>query len=581
MSRLTLLSKTYCVFSAIAAVAVISTGLNLWGMAMQSHAMDRMALGATLLRNHMDADMHHDKIRSEVVSIVAAGVSTDFDAAGSARELQAVLDEFAEEMATTADVADDPAVISARAAAQPSFMRFVATSRTIARETLAGRSPSGSQLTGFQRDFETLETQMAAISDAVEAEVAAANSSAGDAATYARILGLISLLCMLGALAYTAIVCRNKLIAPLIGLRGSLLEIGKGNYGATIEGCERDDEIGELANSARQLGQGLLAIRAEKEAQAAAVVATIGQGLSQLANGKLDARIAGPIDGLFENLRQDFNRALASLATSLGTVSDSARQLNTSAVEIDHAVSELADRNMQQAASLEETAAAIAGLNQRASGSLSALSDARSAVDEVGKEVNRGGAVIGNAEHSMDRIEQGAQEIGKIVSIIDGIAFQTNLLALNAGVEAARAGESGRGFAVVASEVRALALRSAEAANEIKLQIGNSSIEVTEGVRLVRDAGSSLRRISEQMQQINQVMEQVNASSTEQVSTLNQIDSSAQQMDKITQSNAASAEEVLATTKVMTDAVADVNRQVDKFSLDQQATPAGRPRLAA
>ena len=255
MTKLTLLSKTYLVFAAIGAVATVSTGLNFWGMSMQTAATGHIAEGAALLRNHMDADMHHDKIRSEVVSIVAAKAGADFNATASARALGEVIEEFEAEMDVTAQFTADPTIVEARAAAQDSFTTFIATGRSISRQTLAGGAPSAAQLSRFQRDFEALEVQMAAISDAVEAYVVASDAEAAGAAWNAKLLGLLSLLCMLGALLVTAFTCRNKLIGPLFGLRESLAEIGTGNYGATVAGCEREDEIGELARSARQLGQ--------------------------------------------------------------------------------------------------------------------------------------------------------------------------------------------------------------------------------------------------------------------------------------------------------------------------------------
>lgn len=567
MTKLTLLTKTYCAFAAIGAVAVASTGLSLWGMAMQFGAMERMTQGASLLRNHMEADMHHDTIRSEVVSIIAAQSSAGFSAPDSARELANVVKEFDEEMEQTAQFTGDETVIAARNAAQNSFDTYIATANAISRSTLAGQIPGAVQLRSFQHDFAALEGQMAAISDAVEAYVAATQMEADAAADNARLLALASLLCVLGALAVTAAACRNRLLAPLLLLRGSLAEMSKGHYEAEIAGCHRPDEIGDLANSVRQLGGNLQAVRAEKNAQAEAVVSTIGEGLARMAQGHLDRDIAGPIDGPFERLRQDFNSAIRSLADTLAHVHRSTDELHNAAQDISNAAGDLASRNMQQAASLEETAAAITDLSGRVSSSVEAVGKARSSVDEVGGEVQRGGGVISHAEQAMDRIENASQEISKIISVIDGIAFQTNLLALNAGVEAARAGESGKGFAVVATEVRALAQRSADAASEIKTLIGNSSAEVVEGVRLVRDAGASLRKIADQMDEINHVMEVVHASSTEQGTTLQQINMSARNMDQITQSNAAAAEEVLASTKSVVAAVAGVSDMIGRFSI--------------
>jgi len=120
---------------------------------------------------------------------------------------------------------------------------------------------------------------------------------------------------------------------------------------------------------------------------------------------------------------------------------------------------------------------------------------AQDVIIQANTEVEGGRHIVEEAVSAMTAIERSSQEIGKIIDLIDAIAFQTNLLALNAGVEAARAGESGRGFAVVATEVRGLAQRSAEAAQSIKALIATSTREVAAGVSLVAQTGEALSAI--------------------------------------------------------------------------------------
>lgn len=148
-----------------------------------------------------------------------------------------------------------------------------------------------------------------------------------------------------------------------------------------------------------------------------------------------------------------------------------------------------------------------------------------------------------NAVDAMQRIEQSSDQIANIIGVIDEIAFQTNLLALNAGVEAARAGEAGKGFAVVAQEVRELAQRSAQAAKEIKGLIQNSSVEVAGGVKLVSETGEALRAIETYIVTINQHMDAIALSSREQAVGLAEVNTAVNQMDQVTQQNAAMVEE--------------------------------------
>lgn len=143
----------------------------------------------------------------------------------------------------------------------------------------------------------------------------------------------------------------------------------------------------------------------------------------------------------------------------------------------------------------------------------------------------------------MVKIEQSSKQIAGIIAVIDEIAFQTNLPALNAGVEAARASEAGKGFAVVAQEVRELAQRSAGAAREIKDLIHSSRIDVETGVQLVKDPGEALKSIEGQVNAINLNMDAIATSTNEQSAGLLQVNAAVNQMDQVTQQNAAMVEE--------------------------------------
>jgi methyl-accepting chemotaxis protein len=161
--------------------------------------------------------------------------------------------------------------------------------------------------------------------------------------------------------------------------------------------------------------------------------------------------------------------------------------------------------------------------------------------------------------------------------VIDEIAFQTNLLALNAGVEAARAGDAGRGFAVVASEVRALAQRSAEAAKEIKTLIEASTQQVGEGVKLVGETGESLGRIVLQFAQVHAAIAEIAASAQEQAVGLHQVNTAVNQMDQVTQQNAAMVEQSTAASHSLAGETEELVRLTGQFQLGGQAeSPASR-----
>ena len=192
----------------------------------------------------------------------------------------------------------------------------------------------------------------------------------------------------------------------------------------------------------------------------------------------------------------------------------------------------------------------------------------------------RSGAVVDHAVRAMGAIEKSAQQVSQIIGVIDEIAFQTNLLALNAGVEAARAGDAGRGFAVVASEVRALAQRSAEAAKEIKTLISASGQQVNEGAGLVNEAGAALSTIVNQVTEINAVVSDIAASTARQAAALQDVNSAVNQMDEVTQQNAAMVEETSAASRSLAQETVGLAGLIGRFQLGGHDSADGALRLA-
>jgi methyl-accepting chemotaxis protein len=327
--------------------------------------------------------------------------------------------------------------------------------------------------------------------------------------------------------------------------------------------AKREAEQQEEINAERQ--QNIQAQQSEAALQAR-VVSTIGVTLEGLAEGDLTVRCADLSPG-YSALRQNFNTALSRLDAAMSRVNTKGADIGGSKEEIRRASGELAKRTEMQAANLEEASAALDQLAVAVRQTAEGAHEAAKRVTSVSGEAAHSDEIVEQAIRAMGGIESSSGEIGKIIGVIDEIAFQTNLLALNAGVEAARAGDSGKGFAVVAQEVRELAQRSAAAAKEIKAQISRSSAEVALGVRLVGEAGGALKRISSQIKSANDIVGKIAHSASEQDTTLRSISSTVNQLDVATQHNAAMAEETTASAELLASDTEDLLNLIRSFRI--------------
>jgi methyl-accepting chemotaxis protein len=170
----------------------------------------------------------------------------------------------------------------------------------------------------------------------------------------------------------------------------------------------------------------------------------------------------------------------------------------------------------------------------------------------------------------MDSIHGSSRKIVDIISVIDGIAFQTNILALNAAVEAARAGEQGRGFAVVAGEVRNLAQRATAAAGEIKALIGDSVEQIEEGTQLVTNAGKTMEEIVNSIRGVMVIMSEIASASLQQTTGIEQVNLAINQMDDVTQQNAALVEQAAAAAESLEEQTKNLNDTVGQFKVDSR-----------
>ena len=305
----------------------------------------------------------------------------------------------------------------------------------------------------------------------------------------------------------------------------------------------------------------------------------------QIADGDLAVRINlkdGDQSSLLYAMRIMRDK-LAGIVSQVRTGSDA---INTATSEIARGNFDLSARTEQQAGSLEETASSMEELNSTVRQNAENTEQANSLALAASNVAVKGGSIVSKVVDTMSSINSSSQKVVDIISVIDGIAFQTNILALNAAVEAARAGEQGRGFAVVASEVRSLAQRSASAAKEIKVLIGDSVEKVGVGSKLVVEAGETMAQIVTSIQRVTDVMTEITNANKEQSSGIEQVNEAIIQIDDSTQQNAALVEQAAAAAQSLQHQAAQLTELVSIFKVDarqvalasQNEAPAGARR---
>ena len=304
-----------------------------------------------------------------------------------------------------------------------------------------------------------------------------------------------------------------------------------------------------------------------EEAARIAVIDEVSATLRAMAEGDFGTK-APDLPSAFAELQKHLDMMRVQVSSALTNVAETSGSVDVGAKQIRHASDDLARRTEQQAASLEEASAAMTTLASTVRTAADDAAHMHNSVQQAHGEALKGGKVVAEAISAMNDISNSAQEIGKIISVIDGIAFQTNLLALNAGVEAARAGDSGRGFAVVATEVRALAQRTADAARDIKTLISDSSTQVERGVNLVGHTGETFALIVEQVGHVAQLASNIARMAHEQAGSIGQIRETVGEIDTMTQQNAAMAEEATAAARSLANEADQLATLVSRFRLE-------------
>jgi methyl-accepting chemotaxis protein len=448
---------------------------------------------------------------------------------------------------------------------------------------------------GFIQPFEAIYQRMTATLDTASQQVvlasrqqAAQSTRAANLVSLAMILFAGATLVLVAAVAWFIIVTVRHTVRDISQATESL---AKGQNDLDLARLERRDEFGAIVRSlnvfrddqrhmakmrteqsaleARELAsrQEQERQREEGRLQQQTVVTNLAGALESLAQGDLSHAISDIFPEGYEKLRLDFNAAIERLADAMAGISTAVNAMHNGTNEISEASGDLSRRTEEQAARLEETAAAIDEISDNVRKTAAAAQQVAGIIKTTKSRADTSSEVADRALVAMEEINRSSSEIGKIVGIIDGLAFQTNLLALNAGIEAARAGDAGRGFAVVATEVRALAQRSADSAKQIKVLINASTQSVGQGVDLVSKMSIGLTEILAGVTETSVLISEIAVSAEEQATGLSTVNTAVDTIDKVTQQNAAVAEQSAAASRHLADEAHGLQNLVSRFQL--------------
>jgi methyl-accepting chemotaxis protein len=268
---------------------------------------------------------------------------------------------------------------------------------------------------------------------------------------------------------------------------------------------------------------------------------------SWLTNTMLLLSIA--VAGFVVFIVRQINHDLRLTAYSLN---EGAEQIAAAATQVSSSSQSLAQGASEQASSIEETSASTEEINSMARRNTENSNSTAAMVSQSQIRFEETDQSLTEMIAAMDGINASSEQISRIIKVIDQIAFQTNILALNAAVEAARAGEAGMGFAVVADEVRNLAQRSAQAAKDTATLIEDSIAKSQAGKIKVDQVATAIRSITAESSKMKLLVDEINLGSQEQSKGIDQISRTIHEMERVTQGNAASAEQSAAAAHQLT-----------------------------
>lgn len=503
--------RTQLMFYGLSAglVACLIAGIGLLAALQQADALADTQRAAQSVRQSMDGDMMHDAIRADVMAAMLAAMKQD---AGASQQAQNDLAEhgkrFEETMQTLQQEALPNDVVAVIQTTSTAVKDYVALAVKIQAAVIADASAADALMPQFIQGFEHLEEEMEALADVIERHAQTLSDAGQKTAQHAQAMIAITLVLALVLLGAAALWLAKRISQPIAVAVGVADRIAQG----------------DLTMQVPQQGSG----------EVAHLLHSLGEMKSKLAT--LTSSVRSHVD------------VVAAAASQVAASTES-----------------LAEHNLVNAATLEDSSTALQRISDEIHGNLAQSRQADELAAGAAQVASQGGEVVAQVVQTMQGINEASRKIFDIIGVIDSIAFQTNILALNAAVEAARAGEQGKGFAVVATEVRSLAGRSADAAKQIKSLIAASVERVEQGSKQVDEAGSTMQEIVTSIQKVSTLIAEVSAATLNQTQGISQVQHTVSRLNEAVQQNATLVEEGSNAAASLTSQAADLVGHVAVF----------------
>ena len=620
-------------------VGLLIAGAGFYVSSNFENSSNRAQTMMSSMRSHMTADMLHDSLRGVVLRALYAGSRADFTTVKlTGTQVQEYADAFRAAIDKQATLDVPPAVREALDGMKAPLDAYI--NEAVAIVEMVGKLKmidAQKALPEFDKVFSALETDMSAVSDAIEAANAAQLSGTTGDAQVAQIINWGGLGLILLVAISTVVLSRLTMISPLAKMTKDFNRLADGDLEVEAQGNHVVTEINALAKvlavfrealknrdllageaevSARQVAQRANAAAALNEEISDTVGAALqgdfsrrisgeyadrdlvslagsvnqlletvdrsitetAEVLSALAKADLTKRMEGEYAGALKRLSQDTNAVGDQLTDVITKLRATSGGLKTATAEILSGANDLSERTTKQAATIAETSSTMARLAGTVAENAKRAESASGNAADVSRTAEEGGEVMRQATTAMERITASSGKISNIIGLIDDIAFQTNLLALNASVEAARAGDAGKGFAVVAVEVRRLAQSAASASAEVKVLIEQSGVEVAGGSKLVAEAARKLEAMLEGARTNHELLQGIAQQSREQASSIDDMTGAVRTLDEMTQHNAALVEQTNAAIEQTEAQANELDQVVAVFTVadTRSAQPAER-----